>query len=92
MGDMLAPPRPLLTCSRLEFFWPSLFKDVYAYVRPCDCCQRMGNLLKKNEMPLNFILEVEIFDVYNINFMGPFYSPRGNKYILIAVDYVSKSG
>ena len=41
-------------------------------------------------MPLNFILEVEIFDVWGIDFMGPFLSSRGNKYILVAVDYVSK--
>ena len=41
-------------------------------------------------MPLNYILEVEIFDVWGIDFMGPFPSSRGNKYILVAVDYVSK--
>ena len=39
---------------------------------------------------LNFILEVEIFDVWGIDFMRPFPSSRGNKYILVAVDYVSK--
>ncbi|GJZ68174.1 reverse transcriptase domain-containing protein [Tanacetum coccineum] len=32
----------------------------------------------------------EIFDVWGIDFMGPFPSSRGNKYILIAVDYLSK--
>ncbi|GJV45738.1 reverse transcriptase domain-containing protein [Tanacetum coccineum] len=31
-----------------------------------------------------------IFDVWGINFMGPFPSSRGNKYILVAVDYLSK--
>lgn len=41
-------------------------------------------------MPLNCILEVEIFDVWGIDFMGPFPSSRGNKCILLAVDYVSK--
>jgi len=50
----------------------------------------MGNLSRKNEMPLNFILEVEIFDAWGIDFMGPFPSSRGHKYILVAVDYVSK--
>ena len=53
-------------------------------------CQRMENWSRKNEMPLNFILEVEIFDVWGIDFMGPFPLSRGNKYILLAVDYVSK--
>ncbi|XP_060200888.1 uncharacterized protein LOC132629178 [Lycium barbarum] len=39
---------------------------------------------------LMFILEVEIFDVWGIDFMGPFPPSFGNKYILLAVDYVSK--
>jgi len=42
-------------------------------------------------MPQNPILEVEVFDVWEINFMGPFNPPSyGNAYILVAVDYVSK--
>ncbi|GKF01977.1 reverse transcriptase domain-containing protein [Tanacetum coccineum] len=41
-------------------------------------------------MPQNTIQVCEIFDVWGINFMGPFPSSRGNKYILIAVDYLSK--
>ncbi|GKF25046.1 reverse transcriptase domain-containing protein, partial [Tanacetum coccineum] len=31
-----------------------------------------------------------IFDVWGIDFTGPFPSSRGNKYILVAVDYLSK--
>nr|GEX11504.1 reverse transcriptase domain-containing protein [Tanacetum cinerariifolium] len=31
-----------------------------------------------------------IFNVWGIDFMGPFSSFRGNKYILVAVDYLSK--
>ena len=41
-------------------------------------------------MPLNNILEVELFDVWGIDFMGPFPPSYGNQYILVAVDYVSK--
>jgi transposase InsO family protein len=41
-------------------------------------------------MPQKGILEVEIFDVWGIDFMGPFPPSFGNKYILVAVDYVSK--
>ena len=41
-------------------------------------------------MPLNPILIVEIFDVWGIDFMGPFPNSFGNLYILVAVDYVSK--
>nr|GFC13117.1 reverse transcriptase domain-containing protein [Tanacetum cinerariifolium] len=45
---------------------------------------------KRDEMPQNAIQICEIFDVWGINFMGPFPSSRGNKYILVAVDYLSK--
>ena len=50
----------------------------------------MGNISRRDEMPQNFILEYEIFDVWGIDFMGPFPMSFGNKYILVAVDYVSK--
>ncbi|GJT82715.1 reverse transcriptase domain-containing protein [Tanacetum coccineum] len=45
---------------------------------------------QKDEMPQNAIQVCEIFDVWGIDFMGPFPSSRGNKYILVAVDYLSK--
>ena len=45
-------------------WWPTLFKDARKYVLTCDKYQRMGNILKKHEMPLKGILEVEIFDVW----------------------------
>ena len=49
----------------------------------------MGNLSRRNEMPLQGILVVQIFYVWGIDFMGPFPSSFGNMYILLAVDYVS---
>ena len=41
-------------------------------------------------MPLSPILEIELFDVWGIDFMGPFPNSFGNQYILVVVDYVSK--
>ncbi|GJU02256.1 reverse transcriptase domain-containing protein [Tanacetum coccineum] len=41
-------------------------------------------------MPQNAIQVCEIFEVWGINFMRPFPSSRGNKYIFVAVDYLSK--
>jgi hypothetical protein len=72
------------------FFWPTLFKDAYAYCLTCDRCQRTGNLGPRDQMPLTNIMVVEIFDVWGIDFMGPFPSSFGFLYILLAVDYVSK--
>ena len=43
------------------FYWPTLFKDCFEWVKHCDNCQRMGNISKRNEMPLQEILVVQIF-------------------------------
>ncbi|GKF53232.1 reverse transcriptase domain-containing protein [Tanacetum coccineum] len=59
-------------------------------VPTCDACQRQGKISQRDEMPQNAIQVCEIFDVWGIDFMGPFPSSRGNKYILVAVDYLSK--
>nr|GEV28536.1 DNA-directed DNA polymerase [Tanacetum cinerariifolium] len=45
---------------------------------------------RRDEMPQNSIQVMEIFDGWGIDFMGPFWSSRKNKYILVAVDYFSK--
>ena len=72
------------------FYWPTLFKDAHQFVSTCDKCQRMGNISKKDEPPMHPILEVELFDLWGIDFMGPFPASYSNLYILLAVDYVSK--
>ena len=41
-------------------------------------------------MPLQTILEVEIFDLWGINFIGPFPPSKGKEYIPAALEYVSK--
>nr|GFA57354.1 reverse transcriptase domain-containing protein [Tanacetum cinerariifolium] len=72
------------------FFWPTIYKDAYEFVKNCDSCQRQGKISQRDEMPQNSIQICEILDVWGIDFMGPFPSSRGNKYILVAVDYLSK--
>nr|GFA45305.1 reverse transcriptase domain-containing protein [Tanacetum cinerariifolium] len=72
------------------FFWPTIYKDAHELVKHCDSCQPQGKISQRDEMPQNAIQICEIFDVWGINFMGPFPSSRGNKYILVAVDYLSK--
>lgn len=72
------------------FYWPSLFRDAYSYCKACQRCQQLGSLSRRNMMPLNPILIVDVFDVWGIDFMGPFPNSFGNLYILVGVDYVSK--
>lgn len=51
----------VLQCS---FWWPVLFKDCREYIQTCLKCQKIGNISKKDEMPLNGILEVKPFDYW----------------------------
>nr|GFB14997.1 reverse transcriptase domain-containing protein [Tanacetum cinerariifolium] len=72
------------------FYWPTIYKDAFELVKHYESCQRPGKISQKDEMPQNSIQVCEIFDVWGIDFMGPFPSSKGNKYILVAVDYLSK--
>ena len=65
-------------------------KDAHDFAKSCDRCQRDGGISKRQNLPLNPILVIELFDVWDIDFMVPFVSSHGIKYILVAVDYVSK--
>ena len=49
-----------------------------------------GEHSRKDEPPMHTILKVELFDLWGMDFMGPFPPSYNNMYILMAVDYVSK--
>ena len=72
------------------FYWPTLFMDAHHFVSTYDKCQRMGSILKQDEPPLQLILEVELFDIWGMDFIGLFPSSFSNLYILLVVDYVLK--
>ncbi|GJY98333.1 reverse transcriptase domain-containing protein, partial [Tanacetum coccineum] len=72
------------------FFWPNIFKDAKDNVMRCDECQRSGNISSRSVMTQNNIQVCDVFDIWGLDFMGPFPNSKGNKYILVAVDYVSK--
>nr|GEV76712.1 reverse transcriptase domain-containing protein [Tanacetum cinerariifolium] len=72
------------------FYWHTIYRNAHDLVKNYDVCQRQGKISQRDEMPQNSIQVCEIFDVWGINFMGPFPSSKGNKYILVAVDYLSK--
>jgi len=50
----------------------------------------LGSISMRDMMPLNPIIVVEIFDMWGIDFMGPFPSSFRNEYIVLAMDYISK--
>ncbi|RDX84548.1 gag-pol, partial [Mucuna pruriens] len=66
-------------------------KDAYYFVSTCERCQKARMAMnRRHEMPQQPILFCEVFDVWGIDFMGPFPISNGYSYILLAIDYVSK--
>ncbi|GJX82347.1 reverse transcriptase domain-containing protein [Tanacetum coccineum] len=72
------------------FYWPTSIKEAHTLVQLCEACQKTGNISKRDEMPLTNIQVCEIFNIWGIDFMGPFPKSHKFEYILVAVDYVSK--
>jgi len=60
------------------------------FVITCDRCQRTGNISNRYEMSQNGIPEVELFNIWRIDFMRSFPPSYNNLYILVTVNYVSK--
>ncbi|KAM1325654.1 hypothetical protein ACFX2H_046331 [Malus domestica] len=89
-GGHFGTQRTALKVLESGFYWPTLFKDARMFCLTCDRCQRTGSIGAKDQMPQAPIFNFEIFDVWGIDFMGPFPSSFGFTYILLAVDYVSK--
>ena len=72
------------------FFWPTMYVDAKEFIRRCKYCQKHGGITARDAMPLTYNLQIELFDVWGIDFMGPFPKSYDSEYILVAVDYVSK--
>ena len=85
-----ASQKTVMKVLQAGFYWPSLFKDAYTMCKQCDKCQRLGKISRCHMMPLNPIMVVKLFDIWGIDFMGPFPTSFGYTYILGGVDYVSK--
>nr|GFA40635.1 reverse transcriptase domain-containing protein [Tanacetum cinerariifolium] len=66
-------------------FWLTIYRDAYNLVKSCDICQHQGKISQRDEMPQNVIQVCENFDVWGIDFMGPFLSSRGNRYYRVGL-------
>ena len=60
-GGHFASQKTAMRVLQSGFWWPSLFKDAHEVSKGCDKCQRLGKLSRRNMMPLNPILIVDLF-------------------------------
>ena len=67
-----------------------MYEDTREFIRRCRRCQMHGGITTHNAMPLTNNLQVKLFDIWGIDFMGPFRKSQDCEYILVAVEYISK--
>ena len=73
------------------YYWPTIFKDAKMFVRNYDCCQRMGNPIQRDEMPLQPSVLIEPFKSWALDFVGPItLASKGKRYILVCINYVTR--
>jgi hypothetical protein len=89
-GGHFSSKKTVVKILQSGFYWPFIFRDAHAYYSTYERCQKLGSIGRRNMMPLNPILIVELFAVCGIDFMGPLINSYGYLFILVAVDYVSK--
>ncbi len=74
-----------------RFYWPKMIQSVSQYVRSCEDCQTKK---KPKERPAGYLEPVQAklpFEKIGIDLIGPFpFSTLGNRYVIIAVDYLTK--
>ncbi|XP_064464406.1 uncharacterized protein K02A2.6-like, partial [Ornithodoros turicata] len=72
-----------------RYFWPNMYRHVKRYVKGCDPCQRM----KSARAPYGLLQPVQAeatFHTVGIDIIGPFPSSRRYKYVIVAIDYLTK--
>jgi hypothetical protein len=72
------------------FYWPKMYEDTKDFIRRCRSCLKHEGISARDAMPLTYNLQVKLFDVWGIDYMGPFPKSHNSEYILVAMDYVSK--
>jgi hypothetical protein len=76
---------------RTHFYWKSLATDVHHFCTTCDICQRQ-RLKRRGKLELHPLpLPKKCWRQVGMDIAGPLpLSTRGNRYILVVVDYLSR--
>jgi ribonuclease HI len=77
---------------RSGYYWPSLFSDVYEFVKVCDKCQRFEGKKQLKSLPLKPIVITGPFQQWGLDFIGEIHPPSSgqHRWILVATDYFTK--
>jgi hypothetical protein len=75
-----------------RYFWHGISRDIEKYIKACpDCQSRKKGQYRKPPGFLELTQVEKPWDRVGMDILGPFpVSSRGNRYIIVAVDYVTK--
>ena len=76
---------------RARHYWPTMQKDVQAYVKTYDKCQRFSNTIRKPSKELTPMMALWPFSQWGLDIMGPFPTVvRQLKFLVVGIDYFTK--
>jgi hypothetical protein len=78
---------------RVGLWWPTLHKYAKDYYSSCDVCQRVGKPSRRDEIPLAPQLNLQEFEKWAIDFVGPINPPgkhTGARYIITVTEYLTR--
>eukprot|EP00253_Pinus_taeda_P007612 PITA_07612 len=77
---------------RVGYYWPTLFSNVFCFVKYCDKCQRFVGRQQLKSLPLKPVHANCPFQQWVLDFIGEInpHSSGHHKWILVATDYFTK--
>jgi hypothetical protein len=85
---------PMVTTNKIRvgFYWPTIFKDSYEFIRKCIPCQTFSGKMKRVVIPLQSSMVEKPFFQWVIDVIGPI-NPKSSKehsYNITTTDYFTK--
>jgi hypothetical protein len=72
-----------------RYYWDQMYRDVQAYVKSCEECQKRGK--SKRKEPLHPIQIGRAFERIGIDLVRPLYiTSQNNRFIIVATDYLTR--
>ena len=77
---------------RKGYYWPSIFRESYVFLRSCDKCQKFAGKERLLGIPLQPVLSEFPFSKWELDFIGPINPPSlvGQVFVLTATDCFMK--
>ena len=76
---------------RVGYYWPTMQKDVEAYVKTCNNYQRFNNIVRQPTEELTPMTTPWPFAQWGLDIMGPFPTMlRQLKFLIVGIDYFTK--